>query len=103
MSAILCIVSCTKTVLVVSSMSVRYAMCLTAVCLFFALIKTIIKIANTTTDNLNVMRYINLPFTDLRSVFTTAARCVAVAYKTLVRPKLEYAACSWDPYTTQQI
>jgi len=27
----------------------------------------------------------------------------AVAFKTLVRPKLEYTACSWDFYTTQQI
>jgi len=30
-----------------------------------------------------------------------STECKAVAYKTLVLPKLEYAACSWDPYTTQ--
>jgi len=38
-----------------------------------------------------------------RNVIHCPPNAKAFAYKTLVRPKLEYAACSWDPYTTQQI
>jgi len=44
MSAILCTVYCTKTVLVVFTMSVCCALCLTTVCLLITLIKIIIII-----------------------------------------------------------
>ena len=38
-----------------------------------------------------------------RNLYNCSGETKDMAYRTMVRPVLEYAACAWDPYNAEQI
>ena len=50
----------------------------------------------------NLLKYTKKPWFSQRNIKTTHSGICEAAYKTIVRPQLEYASTTWSPYTKQE-